>query len=311
LIQILLKEIGEMDRTAYSIFACFLALTILTACGAPAGNTNLTASNTNLTNSNVNANLNVANANFTGTSSTVDAREPDEYQAKVQLNFEAIGDQQKATLPTISAIVSRRNADRRMEFTLANGEKVIYLDTAGNNYLILPNRRQYAELNRDTLGFEVRRMMLPEQIVNQVKGMQGVERVGEETMNGRRVVKYRYAAVANTQTQAGQVGTESYLLVDTETGLPLRSETMSQSQTGGNVQGYKGLRIVTEMTDINLDPDPAQFTLPADYAKIDAEQVKAQANLIFSAVATLVGQAIQQGQQQSLPSVSPTTTPVR
>ena len=301
-----------MKRTAFSMLACFLGLTILSGCGAPAGNSNLTAANSNLSNSNINlSNANVANANFTGTSNMVDAREPDEYQATVKLNFEAVGEQQKATLPTIAALVSRRGADRRMEFTLANGEKVIYLDTAGNNYLILPNRRQYAELNRDTLGFEVRRMMMPEQLVEQVKAMQGVERVGEETINGRRVIKYRYASVANTGTQAGQVGTESFLIVDGETGLPLRSETMSQSQTGGNVQGYKGLRIVTEMSDINLDPDPAQFSLPADYAKIDSEQVKAQVNLIFNAVATLVGQAIQQGQQQTLPTVSPTVTPVR
>jgi len=284
-------------------------LSILSGCGGPAGNTNSAASNTNLTNSSANiSNINTSNVNSTITANSVDTREPDKYQALVKMNFEAVGDQQKATLPTISAVISRNSQDRRMEFALPNGEKVVYLDTAGNNYLILPNRRQYAELNQGTVGFDMRRMMMPEQIVNRLKSLQGVEKVGEETINGRRVMKYRYAAVANTQTQAGQVGTESFLIVDTESGLPLRSETVSQSQTGGNVQGYKGLRIVTEMTDINLTPDPAQFTLPADYAKIDAEQVKAQANLIFGAVAALVGQAMQQGhqQQQTLPTVNPT-----
>ena len=297
-----------MNKTAFSMVIALAAAGLL-GCGAPAGNTNI-AANTNLSNSSANrSNLNTANTNTNTMSSSVDAREPDKYQALVKLNFEAIGDQQKATLPTISAVVSRNGQDRRMEFALANGEKVVYLDTAGSNYLILPNRRQYAELNQDTLGFDVRRMLMPEQIVNQVKGMQGVEKVGEETMNGRQVIKYRYAAVANTQTQAGQVGTESYLLVDAETGLPLRSETMSQSQTGGNVQGYKGMRVVTEMSDINVNPDTAQFTVPAEYAKIDAEQVKSQVNLIFGAVATLVGQAIQQGQQQTLPTITP--TPVR
>jgi hypothetical protein len=297
-----------MNRTALVILTA-TSLSILAGCGAPAGNSNMAASNTNFTNSNI-SNINTSNVNSTFTSTAVDAREPDKYQALVKLNFEAVGDQQKATLPTISAVVSRNSQDRRMEFALPNGEKVVYLDTAGKNYVILPNRRQYAELSQDTIGFDIRRMLMPEQIVNQVKNQQGVEKVGEDTVNGRRVVKYRYAAVANTQTQAGQVGTESFLIVDAETGLPLRSETVSQSQTGGNVQGYKGLRIVTEMTDINLNPDPAQFEVPAGYAQIDAEQVKAQANLIFSAVAALVGQAMQQGQQQqTLPTVSP--TPVR
>ena len=40
------------------------------------------------------------------------------------------------------------------------------------------------------------------------------------------------------------------MLVDKQTGLPLRTETVSQSQSGGNVKGVNGVRIVTEMTDI-------------------------------------------------------------
>jgi hypothetical protein len=72
--------------------------------------------------------------------------------------------------------------------------------------------------------------------------------------------------------------------------------------------------MVTEMTDITTSPDPNKFMLPTDYAKIDPEQVKAQANLIFSAVAALVGQAMQQAQQaQGSPAALPTATasPVR
>jgi len=276
--------------------------TLLIGCG-PAMNSNVAVS------SNVNTRSNVSNTANTNTAvgSSVDAKEPDRYQAKIDLSFEALGETQNAALPVITAVVSRSGADRRMEFTLPSGEKVVYLDTANTNYLILPNRRQYAELSREALGFDVRRMMMPEQIVNQIKAIQGVQPAGEEMVNGRKAMKYRYASTTNTQTQAGQVGTESFILVDSETGLPLRSETVSQSTTGGNVQGYKGVRIVTVMSDIQLQPDQNQFTLPADYSKIDAEQVKAQANLIFSAVAALVGQAMQQ--QSPQPAVSPTRTP--
>jgi len=275
--------------------------------------------NANLVNTNANissntfangANANSMNANSTASSSTVETKEPEQYEAKVTLKFEAVGDAQKTTLPTITANVARSGADRRMEFVLpGNNEKIIYLDKAGMNYVILPNRKQYAELNKEALGFEVRRMLLPEQIVQQVKNMKGLQLVGEEQMNGRTVTKYRYEGVANTQTQAGQVETESFLIVDKETGLPLRSETVAQSQTGGNVQGYKGLRFVTEMSDIKAATDPTTFAVPTDYAKVDAEQVKAQVNLIFGVAMQIFGQMMKSAQPASSPMASPSASP--
>jgi hypothetical protein len=193
-----------------------------------------------------------------------------------------------------------------MEFALPTGEKVIYLDKGGVNYIILPNRKQYAELSKEATGFEVRQLLMPEQIVTQVKAIPGVRLVGEETASGRTVVKYAYSGAANTGTQAGTVGTDSFILVDKETGLPVRSETVSQSQTGANVQGVSGLRMVTEMTDIKTTPDASIFNVPSEFQKIDPEQVKAQANLIFSAVAAIVGQAMKQVQAPApAPAMSP------
>lgn len=291
------------------ILAAFLAGALIPAgCGAPTGNTNLTAVNTNSNATNSFANNSNLNSVTTGSSSTaVDAREPDQYQANVRLTLETIGETQKASLPTIGATVARSGADRSMEFMLPNNEKVIYLDKGGVNYLILPNRKQYAELTQEALGFEVRRLMMPEQIVQQVKAIPGIRLVGEETMNGRTVVKYAYSGAANTQTQAGTVATESFLIIDKETGLPLRTETVSQSQSGANVQGVRGLRLVTEMTDIKSTPDANIFNLPTDYQKIDPETVRAQVNLVFNAVAALIGQAVQQA--QTAPAASPALSP--
>jgi hypothetical protein len=153
---------------------------------------------------------------------------------------------------------------------------------------------------------------MPEQIVQQVKAIPGVRLVGEETASGRTVVKYAYSGTTNTGTQAGTVGTESFILVDKETGLPVRSETVSQSQSGGNVQGVNGLRMVTEMTDIKTTPDASIFTLPSDFQKIDSEQVKAQATLIFNTAAAIVGQFIKQAQAPApSPSASVATSPAR
>jgi hypothetical protein len=298
-------------RDLYLLALVFTTAVVITGCGSPTGNSNLAALNTNagVANSISNSNLNAVST----TGSTVDTREPDQYQAMVKLSFQTLGSgPQQANLPNIGANVARQGDDRVMEFNVAN-EKVIFLDKGGMNYLILPNRKQYAELTKESLGFEVRRMMMPEQIVQQAKAVPGMKLVGEETQNGRQVLKYAYQAQANTNTNVGTVSTESYMIVDKETGLPLRTETVSRSQNGGNVQGVSGIRIVTEMTDIKTTPDPSMFNLPADYAKIDPETVKANINLIFQAVNALVGQAMQQQNGQTMSNsnvaVTPTTTP--
>ena len=282
-------------------------------CGAPPTNT---AVNTTVT-QNANTNTNTYTTT-TSTGTTITTSEPEKYQGTVKLTLETLGGQgqQTASMPTIGAVVARSGADRVMEFALPTGEKVIYLDKGGTNYVILPARKQYAELTKEALGFEVRRLLMPEQIVQQVKAIPGVRLSGEETFNGRTVVKYVYSATSNTQTQAGTVATESYVLVDKDTTLPVRSETVSQSQGGGNVQGVSGLRVVTEMTDITTSPDESKFVLPADYQKIDPEQVKAQASLVFQAVAALVGQVVKQASttapaSNATPAMSANASPMR
>ena len=292
----------------------FSAILIAAGCQPPAANS--TVAN-NSTFSNANANFNTNTNTITSSGTTITTSEPDQYQANVKLSLETLGGNQKASIPTLGAMVARSGADRVMEFALPTGEKVIYLDKGGVNYVILPNRKQYAELTKEALGFEVRRLLMPEQIVQQVKGIPGVRLVGEETINGRTVVKYAYSGAANTQTQAGTVATESYILVDKETSLPVRSETVSQSQSGGNVQGVNGVRVVTEMTDIKATPDANMFTLPAEFQKIDPEQVKAQANLVFQAVAAIIGQMVNQASANAntntapVANASPAVSPAR
>ena len=286
------------------------AVVVFTGCGAqPVGtNVNLANSSANTSNS-LNSNVSVTNANSAASTTIVETKEPENYQATVTVKLEGIGSQQTTALPTLSAKVARGGDDRRMEFTMPAGGRVVYLDKAGTNYLILPDKKQYAELNQESLGFEVRRMLMPEQIVQQVKNLQGMTLVGEEKYNGRDAVKYRYGAVAKTGSPAGEVQTESYLLVDKETSLPLSSETVSQSQSGANVQGYTGLRVITEITDINTADAPAGlFDPPTDMQKIESSQVRSQVDMIFNALGQLVANMMnqsQQGQTQASPMNSP------
>jgi hypothetical protein len=300
-----------MERSERNFIATSLAIAIFVSwfasCGAPSGNTNLTSVNANagIANSVSNSNLNI---NAAPAGATVDAKEPDQYQANIKLSLQTMGPNQQpaGSVPTLGATVARSGADRVMQFAMPNGEKVIYLDKGGVNYLILPNRKQYAELTKEALGFEIRRMMMPAEIVSQVRAQPGVVRAGEEQMNGRTVVKYTYQTVANTQTQAGNVQTESYMLIDKDTGLPLRSETVAQTQSGANVNGVSGVHVVTEMTDINTSPDPNMFMLPSDYQKIDPAVVRAQVTAIFQVLGTIVGNMMN---QNAAPAANANTLP--
>jgi hypothetical protein len=289
-----------------------LAAGLLLGCGAPAttgnGNSNTTISSNSNLNININSNT-TANANTSSSSAAVETKEPDVYQATVTLKLEATGEQ-KMPLTSVQANVARNGDDRRMEFSLPTGEKIIYLDKGGKQFVILPNRKQYAELTKEALGFDVRRMMMPGEIVNRVKNIKGVERVGEEQINGRNVIKYRYGATANTGTQAGQVNTESFVYVDKETSLPLRSETVSQSQNG-NVQGMSGARLSTEMSNISTTADASLFAEPTDYKKVEPEEVKQQVDTVFNAAAAILGQLMRSAQPAatSSPAASPAASP--
>ena len=86
-----------------------------------------------------------------------------------------------------------------MEFNMPSGDKLIYLETGGKNLVFLPNRKQYAELTKESTGIDVRSMMTPDQIVSQVKNMKGVERVGEEKYGDRDAIKYHYSAITDTK----------------------------------------------------------------------------------------------------------------
>ena len=127
--------------------------------------------------------------------------------------------------------------------------------------------------------------MTPGQIVAYLQKLPGVERVGDDTMNGRAADKYRYSATTNTSTSAGEVKSEAFFFVDKETGLPLRSQL--NSEASGNVQGVKGMRIVAEMRDISTNVDEALFQVPAGFNKVPPEQVRQQIDAITNTLMAL------------------------
>ncbi len=243
------------------------------------------------TNSNLTANANTsttnANANLSPESTSVTtAREPEKYRAVLVFSAETEGGQKTIGIPTLSAEVARNGADRRVAFKLPDGSDLIYLEQGDKHIVIMPGRKQYAELTPEATGFQLQKLMTPGQIVSYLERLKGVERVGDDTMNGRPADKYRYAATANTSTSAGQVNTEAFFYVDKDTGLPLRVDLSSEAT--GDVKGVKGARIVAEMRDITTNIDDALFQVPDGLNKVPPEQIRAQIDAFTNTVAALV-----------------------
>jgi hypothetical protein len=265
--------------------SCLFVVGLLILAGSgcqraePNANTNLTV-NSNTSPTNANANMSPANVGIA-------AREPDQYRATLVFSAETEGGQKTVGIPTLSVEVARSGADRRVSFKLPDGSDLIYLEQGDKHIVVAPGRKQYAELTPEATGFQLQKLMTPGQLVAYLERLRGVERVGDDTINGRTADKYRYSNTTNTSTSAGQVNTEAFVYVDKETGLPLRSELYTEAT--GNVQGVKGAKIVAEMRDITTTTvDPTLFQVPAGLNKVPPEQVRAQIDAFTGTVAALV-----------------------
>ena len=286
-----------------------ILLTVVFATGAcqraPVTESNL---NTNLS---TNANLTPANTNTAAQPiATLAAREPQTYKATLVFTAQTEGGENAIGIPPLSAEVARNGDDRRLAFKLPDGSDLIYLDHAGTPYAIAPARKQYAELTPEATGFQLRKMMTPGQLVSYLDRLQGIELVGEEPVNGRAAMKYRYARTSNTNTSAGQVNTESFIFIDKETGLPLRAELFSEAS--GNVQGVKGAKIVAEMRDITTNVDPSYFEVPAGLNKVPEAQVRQQVDAVTNTVAAVLRTLLTNMNSAPPPpsaTSSPTTSP--
>jgi hypothetical protein len=268
------------------------------------------------TNANANANANLAaNANISptnananvspGPAAALSAREPEKYRAVLVFSAETEGGQKTIGIPTLSAEVARNGTDRRVSFKLPDGSDLIYLEQGDKHIVIAPARKQYAELTPEATGFQLQKLMTPGQVVSYLERLKGVERVGDDTMNGRPADKYRYATTTNTSTSAGEVKSEAFFYVDKETGLPLRAELFSEAS--GDVKGVKGARIVAEMRDISTTVDDSLFQVPDGLNKVPPEQVRQQIDSFTNTVAALV-KALIANMNSANSSASPAAT---
>ena len=279
---------------------CLLVISISSCQPATNTNANLNA------NTNVNSNNALNNSNTSSETATsgvvINTREPDKYTSTLVFTIQTEGGDKTIGVPPLSVAVARSGDDRRVEFKLPDGTPLIYLDHNNHHYVIVPSRKQYAELTPEATGIQMHKMLTPGQLVESLKNVKGIERAGDETFNGRPAEKYQYSKTAKTNTKAGEVQADAYIYVDKETGLPLHAEIIAESS--GDVKGVKAARVVAEMQDIKTNIDPSIFEVPSGYSQVPPEKIRQQIDALTGAV-TAILRAMVANVNSRQPSASP------
>ncbi len=300
----------RISRNTATLVLAGLLLCSINACKPMPGSNENSNSNAN-SNANANSQTSASNTNTTSESAdrgpTINTREPDKYSATLTLSIETEGGDKAIGIPALAVQVARNGDDRRVEFKLPDGSPLVYLDHNNRHYVILPARKQYAELTQEATGVQIHKLITPGQLVEDLKNKKGVERVGEGPMDGRSAEKYRYSASTNTNTKAGEVKGEAFVYIDKETGLPLRAEMLAEGS--GDVKGVKAVRVVAEMRDIKTDIAPTFFEPPAGYEQIAPEKVRQQIDALTGAVAAILKAMMASTSGTSSPSPAPSANP--
>ena len=230
-------------------------------------------------NANSNANSNrTAGANANSSSAAAlraFPKEPDPYSASMTIAQEG--------QPPLQVEIGRMRGDRRWSFQLSGIGEVVYLEKAGLKYLMLPERKQYAELLPGTLTFSGGEALTPSAMAGKL-GAAKAEKIGKEAINGVMAVKYRLPGSSDGQTQSGPA--DDLVYIDEGSGLPVRIEAGLK-----NLNGLSG-RVVIDAQSIRLNPDAALFDVPVGTRKVDAGLLKPQVERLIGslkAMAALMG----------------------
>src|SRR5262249_38129645 len=147
--------------------ACLL-LVFFVAC-QPAKTTDSTANANANTNANANSRSSSSSDNTNASSENagapINTREPDKHAATLVFSIETQGGEKAIGIPSLSIQVARSGQDRRVEFKLPDGTPLIYLDHENHHYVVLPARKQYAELSPEATGIQLHKLLTPGQLV--------------------------------------------------------------------------------------------------------------------------------------------------
>lgn len=268
------QKFYSADRRA---LAAFLLLLICSAFGCTGSSGARNANSSAPANQNAGANANAESKSASGEPSGVVIREPERYGAAITISAQDIAGGAPASMATQQFGFAKLGADRRWAFNLPEPlGQVAYLEKSGLKYLVLFDRKQYMELTPDMLPFSMTALS-PGAIAERLRPRMRFEKSDSEPLNGRTVLKYRLSASTDASSES-----DGAIFVDSETGLPLRSDFNTTPQTGART------RVIVEARDLQLNPDRALFDVPSGMKKITPQDAKQQIEDFFGRLRAFV-----------------------
>ena len=218
------------------------------------------------------ANSNTGSRTASSQSATIDIKEPERYSVAMTISIQETASEAPVPMLTQQLSLAKLGADHRWAFVFPALGQIVYLEKSGLKYLVLFERKQYVELTPNAFGFEPGKVLTPNSIAERLRPHQ-YEDLGLEPVNGRTAIKYRLTAASDTSTHM-----DGMVFVDQETGLPLRSELRAAAPSG-----TKSV-VIVEVRDVQLNPDRAQFDVPAGMKKVTQQDASQQIEGFASAL---------------------------
>jgi outer membrane lipoprotein-sorting protein len=195
-----------------------------------------------------------ANATVFSTTPPFETKEPQSYRATRTLTtVDANG---KTTI-TKSSIA--RDGEMRRDESEENGQRLIDLTLPEGRFLLLPDQKAFSPTpsgGADNSGDEPSESS-PDRLLHTETVTSGYQKLGNETVNGRNLQKYR-VVVNNSSGENVSVG-ETLLWFDEALHMPVKTQISSPD----------GTRVTAEISDVVLDVDKHLFEIPKDYRKLD------------------------------------------
>ncbi|HZI87115.1 MAG TPA: hypothetical protein VFD48_09795 [Pyrinomonadaceae bacterium] len=210
--------------------------------------------------------------NSTFTTPPFSTKEPDRYRAIRVTSFTTTpGSENSSAAQTNQVLIARDGQSRREEYARGAMGQIVYLEIPTGHFIVLPARKQYADLNtltsaptssdrpdRSERPTDDPALLSPDQLLNESHPSASYEKLGNESLSGRTTTKYRVVVLNGAATS-----NETFIWVDDELGMPVKSETITTSSG-------QSAKVTTELRDLSFEVDKSLFSWPSDFIRVDA-----------------------------------------
>jgi len=139
-------------------------------------------------------------------------------------------------------------------------QRIVYLDVPEGHFVLLPGEKIYADVTSgDAAGVTQEDETAPEALLHADYARTRYQKIGPETIGGRRATKYR--VVVNNSGSGNVSVSETLIWIDDVLQMPMRSEMTSA-----------GSKVTMELSELTLDVDKTIFQIPSDYKHVSHKE---------------------------------------